>query len=289
MVCLRRSPPARGRPPRACAPSGLGLHHRPTTPPSPAITVLPSRRTARIVVPCQSGKFVGRVIGRTSGRLRGGVQAPEPRGLDRGGTQRQPSPRADRLDATSAPGVEGTGKALKIAGGVLAGIVLVLIIAFVAMRHGDIPHTKLEAKTAKRRHPLRRPARRPARGLSRRGQSQRTGDPDGARLSVSQDKLEALGEAAQRRLPHHQPRPARPRPDPGAEGLSRQAVGLREGGGRLRSGRAPRPLRAGGPFHGRRSGPRKRYALAHPEKADRPASWSIPPAGPDPRRTRRRG
>ena len=38
------------------------------------------------------------------------------------------------------------GKALKIAGGVLAGIVLVLIIAFVAMRRGDIPYTKLEAK-----------------------------------------------------------------------------------------------------------------------------------------------
>ena len=38
------------------------------------------------------------------------------------------------------------GKALKIAGGVLAGIVLVLIIAWVAMRRGDIPYTKLEAK-----------------------------------------------------------------------------------------------------------------------------------------------
>ena len=38
------------------------------------------------------------------------------------------------------------GKTLKIAGVVLAGIVLVLIIAWVAMRRGDIPYSKLEAK-----------------------------------------------------------------------------------------------------------------------------------------------
>lgn len=41
---------------------------------------------------------------------------------------------------------KGWSRALTIAGVVLAGIVLVLIIAWVAMRRGDIPYTKLEAK-----------------------------------------------------------------------------------------------------------------------------------------------